>query len=65
MIQTNCGERMEYAGYRVADDTLTLEYSVPRNVEAQRCTCGYELDYLIRGLEKRNYTIKSMEVAKR
>jgi hypothetical protein len=64
-VRTNCGLTMKYAGLRVGDDTLTLEYTIPRSeLEPARCTCGYELDYRIKGLEKKDYVINGLEVSK-
>jgi hypothetical protein len=64
-IAAACSSPIKYGGYGLSEGNLILAYSIewPPGVEAARCTCAYELDYRIRGLEKKAYTITSMQVS--
>lgn len=63
-IETDCAAPFNYGGYKRSGDELHLEYSAARERMRAMCTCGYELRWRIRGLEKRDYKIDVREVAK-
>jgi len=57
----DCGVSFSSAAFRVTGDSLTLEYrTLPPDYSRPRpaCYCRYELAYMIKGLEKKNWNVE-------
>lgn len=63
VVSDYCTAPFNYGGYSVADNILTLDYRIKwRSPMRAACTCAYELEYRIKNLTRKDYSVQVRDV---